>query len=144
MQSTHQTIPPEVKAAMDRGNKIEAIKLLRAATGLGLKEAKDAVEHLEASGSLAMAQQIATAPGSERIASALEQGNKLEAVRLYREQNRVGLKEAKEAIDAMLGGQQSATSGLSPGEVEKSTGLTWLAVAIVAGVMVAYFYFRPG
>lgn len=33
--------------ALDRGQKIEAIKLLRAATGLGLAEAKTAVEDME-------------------------------------------------------------------------------------------------
>ncbi|MBT9503232.1 MAG: ribosomal protein L7/L12 [Burkholderiaceae bacterium] len=37
-------LPPEVLAALQRGNKIEAIKLMRQLTGLGLKEAKDAVE----------------------------------------------------------------------------------------------------
>ena len=36
-----------VRAALRRGNKIEAIKLYREATGSGLKEAKDAVEAME-------------------------------------------------------------------------------------------------
>lgn len=40
-------IPTEVVEALDRGRKIEAIKLLRGATGLGLKEAKDMVEAFE-------------------------------------------------------------------------------------------------
>lgn len=35
-----------VQAALAAGNKIEAIKLLREATGLGLAEAKDAVERM--------------------------------------------------------------------------------------------------
>lgn len=35
-----------VQAEIAAGNKIEAIKLLREATGLGLKEAKDAVERM--------------------------------------------------------------------------------------------------
>jgi ribosomal protein L7/L12 len=131
-----------VKAAIDRGNKIEAIKLLRDATGLGLKEAKDAVKYIEAGGSLVIAQKIAKETGSEGIASALQQGNKLEAIRLYREQKGVGLNEAKEAIEAMLEGQQNNTSGLAPGEVKSSAGLMWFAVAIVAGVVAAYFFFR--
>lgn len=38
---------PEVAEALARGNKIEAIKLLREATGLGLKESKDAVDRME-------------------------------------------------------------------------------------------------
>ena len=35
---------PEIRAALDNGRKIEAIKLLRERTGLGLKEAKELVE----------------------------------------------------------------------------------------------------
>jgi len=35
---------PEVRRALERGKKIEAIKLVRQRTGLGLKEAKDLVE----------------------------------------------------------------------------------------------------
>lgn len=37
-------LPISVEEALNRGNKIEAIRLLRELTGLGLKEAKDAVE----------------------------------------------------------------------------------------------------
>ena len=40
-------LPAEVLEAVVRGNKIEAIKLLRAARGLGLKEAKDIVDAAE-------------------------------------------------------------------------------------------------
>ena len=42
-------LPPEVLNALQRGNKIKAIKLLRQSTGLGLKEAKDLVDaaHIE-------------------------------------------------------------------------------------------------
>jgi hypothetical protein len=36
--------PPGVLAALDRGRMIEAIKIYREATGVGLKEAKKAVE----------------------------------------------------------------------------------------------------
>lgn len=37
-------IRTQIEAALAAGKKIEAIKLLRAATGMGLKDAKDAVE----------------------------------------------------------------------------------------------------
>ncbi|TXH29341.1 MAG: 50S ribosomal protein L7/L12 [Elusimicrobia bacterium] len=37
-------LPPAVIEALSHGQKIEAIKLLRAASGMGLKESKDAVE----------------------------------------------------------------------------------------------------
>jgi ribosomal protein L7/L12 len=37
-------VPPEAVAALSQGNKIEAIKIVRAANRTGLKEAKEAVE----------------------------------------------------------------------------------------------------
>jgi hypothetical protein len=37
-------LPDDVRAALARGDKIEAIKRLREATGMGLHESKDAVE----------------------------------------------------------------------------------------------------
>lgn len=42
--TTGPTIPPQALEALRQGNKIEAIKVLRVASGLGLKEAKDAIE----------------------------------------------------------------------------------------------------
>lgn len=38
------SLPPPVADALQRGNKIAAIRLLRKHTGLGLKDAKDAVD----------------------------------------------------------------------------------------------------
>jgi ribosomal protein L7/L12 len=37
-------LPANVKAALNRGETIEAIKLLRQATGMGLKDAKDRID----------------------------------------------------------------------------------------------------
>ncbi|MFP6848119.1 MAG: ribosomal protein L7/L12 [Pseudomonas sp.] len=48
MTELDQSLPPEVVAALQRGRKIEAIKLLRELKGLGLKEAKDAVDDFQA------------------------------------------------------------------------------------------------
>lgn len=42
-----KNIPQGVADALKRGEKIEAIRLYRGATGVGLKEAKDAVEAME-------------------------------------------------------------------------------------------------
>jgi len=143
MQTPQDAIPPDVQAAMDRGDKILAIKLLRHATGLGLKEAKDVVEHIEAGGAPSVAQPIAGTTGSGEITRVLQQGNKLEAIRLYRQQKGVGLKEAKEAVEAMLENQQGRAPGRSPGEVEKSGSFMWVALAIAAIAVAAFFfYFR--
>ncbi len=42
-----QNLPREVTDALQRGEKIEAIKHYREATGVGLKEAKDFVEEIQ-------------------------------------------------------------------------------------------------
>lgn len=41
-------LSPQVQDALRRGNKIEAIKIYRELTGVGLTEAKQAIEKLEA------------------------------------------------------------------------------------------------
>lgn len=41
---TDEALPAESVAALERGNKIEAIKIMREARGIGLKESKEAVE----------------------------------------------------------------------------------------------------
>jgi len=43
----HKDMPDHVILALRRGEKIQAIKLYREATGVGLKEAKDAVEEIQ-------------------------------------------------------------------------------------------------
>jgi ribosomal protein L7/L12 len=43
----YKNVPREVAEALSQGKKILAIKRYRAATGVGLKEAKDAVEEIE-------------------------------------------------------------------------------------------------
>ncbi|GAA6140642.1 ribosomal protein L7/L12 [Hydrogenophaga sp. 5NK40-0174] len=144
MPSTHPPVPPEVKAALDRGNKIEAIKLLREATGLGLKEAKDAVDQIEAGGELCMnipiPQKAFTGEGSDDISRLLQQGKTIQAIRLYREQKGVSLKAAKAAVEAMQASQGHHTSsGLAPGEVKRSSGLLWLWLAL--GIIAAVYFF---
>jgi ribosomal protein L7/L12 len=97
----------EVKAALQRGNKIEAVKIYKDATGLGLKESKDfvdAVQRGEAPTVLSMPVpnfNRATVDWMERVKAQLRKGNKIEAIKIYREATGVGLKEAKDAVDAM-------------------------------------------
>lgn len=44
MSGVNPDLPPEAIAALEKGRKIEAIKHVRMAQGVGLKEAKDIVE----------------------------------------------------------------------------------------------------
>ena len=53
MNDANKDLPAEAIAALERGSKIEAVKCVRIAYGIGLKEAKDIVEQfLERSQSL--------------------------------------------------------------------------------------------
>jgi ribosomal protein L7/L12 len=45
--NSDSVLSPQIQDALRRGNKIEAIKIYRELTGVGLAEAKQAVENLE-------------------------------------------------------------------------------------------------
>ena len=81
---------------------IHAIKLYREATGVGLAEAKAAVEDM------ARGEAVKPPAGSvdydnpildAKIKSLLSKGQKIDAIKIYREEYGVGLKEAKDVVD---------------------------------------------
>jgi ribosomal protein L7/L12 len=83
---------------MREGKKIEAIKVYRECHGVGLAEAKAAVETLAEGGTLA------TEPSPETDDDVLElmRGQKkIDAIKVYRERYHVGLREAKDAVEAL-------------------------------------------
>lgn len=104
-----------VELLLDQGKKIEAIKEVRAATGVGLKEAKDYVEGLRAGGrpvSVAAdyAQPISAgiitlSPDAERaVRREIAAGRPILAIKMVREATGVGLKEAKDFVSDMSKG----------------------------------------
>jgi ribosomal protein L7/L12 len=108
------------------GKKIEAIKLVREQTGLGLKEAKDAVEAIERGETpeLTLRATAITHGVSgidlDQINELLLQNKKIEAIKLYREQTGLGLKEAKDAVEAIEATGWPPTPG-DPAQIVKST-----------------------
>jgi ribosomal protein L7/L12 len=108
-----------IREQLAAGRKIEAIKIYREQTGVGLKEAKDAVEMFER-GQTPPPPNISapppTIPGHinlDEIRQLLAAGNKIEAVKRYREQTGLGLKESLDVIDAMPEARTAA--GGAPG-----------------------------
>jgi len=92
----------KIHELIDASQILMAIQVYREATGVGLAEAKQAVEE--------MMQMEATRPPSgmrdmdnpvleSKIKSMLAKGKKIEAVTVYREEYGIGLKEAKDAVD---------------------------------------------
>lgn len=150
------------------GNLTEAIERYRQAYGVDQDEAKQAIDALQA-GRLV----TSSAPGMrapEELTTALEEvqrllsaGNKIEAIKVYREHFDVSLERAKYAIDQIEAGQtlrpemgfaalgtETQTAGTTGPAVQKSRSRGCLGTVIVGVVVVAviglvgYFMFQSG
>lgn len=107
-------LPPEAAHALARGQPVRAIKLLRQATGLSLKDAKDVVDVAarEQRGARALGRMTGVdQPGGASAgfvlppdaAAAVAQGRFIEAIALLRGANpQLDLKSAQAAIDDYL------------------------------------------
>ena len=93
-----------IRALFDGGNKIAAIKRVRELTGMGLKEAKEYVERWEQGGAapeLSIGNLVAPAHDLAEVRALALAGNKIAAIKLYRELTGAGLKEAKDYVDSL-------------------------------------------
>jgi ribosomal protein L7/L12 len=97
------TVPEEqIRGLLRQSKKIQAIKLYHEATGVGLKEAKDAVEAMERGQAVAAIPTVVTDAASQgAIVDLLRQGKKIQAIKLYRDATGAGLADAKEAVEAL-------------------------------------------
>lgn len=134
-------LPLEVLDAIQRGNAIEAIKLLRASSGLSLKEAKDVVDNhrwIEP----ARAGKRASAPSLlKAVADALRADDPEAALRAMREKMGRAAEPAKVAIVPAPLSAPLVSNGLAPGEVPKSNNRLWLAAVFVAVVLILHLAF---
>jgi ribosomal protein L7/L12 len=110
------TFRARVVDEIEAGRKIDAITMVRERTRLGLADAKALVEAL-ASGADGVDLRLVRTSSADDVAQAtiddpdlaaqlvleLAAGRRIEAIRLLRERTGLGLKEAKDAIDAMDG-----------------------------------------
>lgn len=131
-----------IVAALKRGNKIEAVKLCREATGLGLAEAKDWVEKLEASPEALHPSAGELAGALAPVAELLFKGEKIQAFKLYREQVKpgAGLKESKDAVEQLEAGLRAQHPEKFTASDQKSGCMTILAIlAMVAALLVVMF-----
>ena len=106
----------QILLLMQAGKNIEAIKLYRQETGSGLKEAKDAVEALAAGQPTARrsGESVETSgvdPNSleGQVLALMRDQKKIWAIKVYRENTGVGLKQAKDAVEAL-----AAKHGINP------------------------------
>jgi large subunit ribosomal protein L7/L12 len=98
---TSDDLEARVRALLDQRQKIEAIKLYREETGSSLLDAKNAVEASEAGRGLHIPEKNIPEGLEGDVLRLLGEGKKIPAIKLYRERMGVGLKEAKEAVEAL-------------------------------------------
>jgi ribosomal protein L7/L12 len=91
----------QINSFLQQGQKIEAIKVYREHTGVGLKEAKDAIEKMQAPGQKDPPVPVLDTNVELEILSLLEQGQKIQALKLYREKTGYSLYTAKRVVGRM-------------------------------------------
>lgn len=101
MPDSSRPVPADVLEAANSGNTIEAIKRLREATGLGLKEAKDLIDaHLRGEPVSVNPSSVPDGPLPSAVIEALRRGDKIGAIKLLRNATGLDLKGAKDAVEA--------------------------------------------
>ena len=142
MPAASPPLPADVVEAAESGNLVLAIKLLREQTNVGLKEAKDRIdEHVRGSRAASTLDPADPEGLPASVLAAMQLGDRIGAIRLLREQTGLGLKEARDAIEASA--PRSTMS--SPGEVPRSRSrVWWLVVVAIMTALLAYAAFRGG
>ena len=94
----------DIEVLAQSGRKLAAVKAYRKMHGVGLQQAKDAVEEMLKKGyhSTNHVDDSMNISSYEKILRIAKSGHKIEAIKTYRELYGVGLKEAKEAVETML------------------------------------------
>jgi ribosomal protein L7/L12 len=80
---------------------------------------------------------------SDEIITALDNGRTIEAIKLLRQETGLGLKEAKDAIDALARDRREESNVVSMSEEGGASGLIKLLV-VIAILLAGYFYFFAG
>ena len=111
------------------GRKIEAIKRLRETRGLGLSEATAEIERLGNKSAAATAMRAPRQVDFE-VRQLAQSGQRIAAIKLLRERNRLGLKEAKDLLDATV-----------PPPPARPV-LRWIVAVLVAAATTAYLLLR--
>ena len=115
----------QVRALLDQGQKIEAVKLYKDQKGTSLLEAKAAVEAMQAGASPTAPPDIGGDLEAELL-RLLSRGEKLEAIKLYKDRSGAALIDAKQAVESL-----AARHGL----VSQRVGCLGVVVAVVAAVV---------
>ena len=152
-------LPQDVIDAIGRGDRIDAIRRLREAARIDLKTAHAAVEAYAndqplpplpgLSVSTAALSQAAASVLPGDVLDALRSGNKIEAIKRLREATGLGLKEAKDLIEAHEAGGAGAAGPRSSAAAPMPTvvsghsgvGIGPILAVVVAAALAAWWWF---
>jgi ribosomal protein L7/L12 len=136
------------------GKKIEAIALFRQLTGVSLADAKRSVEAIQVGQALNLSDLISPLPVLNKsamldeVARLVEEGNLLDAIRVYRETFDVSLKEAKTAVESIQAGhfevQRMAVQGAYIRQVQQPVKINMPVAKIVAPLGLGVGCFTTG
>ncbi|MDQ3205061.1 MAG: hypothetical protein M3Q40_00785 [Pseudomonadota bacterium] len=144
MTSSSQRLPPEAIAAIERGNTIEAIQHLRAATGTGLKEAKLAVDayrrgqRARAAGGNASGQHDGTL--TESAPDARVQATVAEAIKQVRDSHAGDIDRARARVDALRGRAPAATRRTPTVVDGRDSAGSWMRWVVVGSLIATGAY----
>ena len=141
MSITPENLPADVLEAIGRGETIEAIKLLREHTGLGLTEAKYLVDQYRLGSFQSLTPDAVDTDMPADVRAALARGQKIEAIKLLRGHTGLGLKEAKDWIEARPVARDSTAA---PAGAPASASWWWLIAVILAAVAAFALLRGPG
>ena len=80
------------------------------------------------------------APLPPAAVGALQRGNKIEAIKIVRTEQKVDLKDAKDAVEAYIASQPALQSSMAAAQkAGKGIALRWLVVLVLLGVMAYHF-----
>jgi ribosomal protein L7/L12 len=136
-------LPEAARQALAQGRVIEAIKIVREIEGVGLKEAKariDAFDGRSIAGTDAPSAASPLAAGRPLPAAAqaaLARGETIAAIRIVREVEGIGLKEAKARVDAHHGRDAGLPLGHAGAPERRGAGL-WVLVLLTV-LLVAWW-----
>ncbi|GAB5536171.1 MAG: hypothetical protein Rubg2KO_24200 [Rubricoccaceae bacterium] len=146
------SVPDSVLDLIASGRKIDAIKEVRALTGLGLRDAKETVEALERGEhvSIQIQQRPAQARGSldpsdpnelaARVLALVEDGRTIQAVKEVREATGADLGDAKQLVDQIVQDVQPEAAPLQIVAPRQSSRIVVTVAFLIAliGVVLAY------
>lgn len=101
-----------IRSMLKDNRRAEAVRLYMEQTGAGLKEATQAIDQIQRQPPT----QVLNTPAGpfavdlDEIERLIRGGQKINAIKLLREQTKLGLKEAKDAVDALERGQLPSLS----------------------------------